>query len=125
MDGATMTSTLTRTKSSAIPGRSSNFPSAADPRHMTQLLSAGGERPRGRSTAPKGNELSPSHLTPSLPPGRAATHLPPMPQKMIGQHAGHHGLADRHRADSHTGVVAALCQDVGVGALAIDGAARR
>ena len=42
--------------------------------------------------------------------------LPAMPQEMIGQHAGHHGLADRHRADADAGVVAALGHDVGVGA---------
>jgi hypothetical protein len=58
-------------------------------------------------------------------PPLSATHLPAMAQKMIGQHAGHHGLADRHRADADAGVVAALGHDVGVGALAIDRAARR
>jgi hypothetical protein len=48
-----------------------------------------------------------------------------MPQKMIRQHARRHGLSNRHRADADTGVMAALCRDVGVGTLAIDGAARR
>src|SRR6266566_3693329 len=51
--------------------------------------------------------------------------LPAMSEKMIGQHAGHHGLADRHRADADAGVVAALGRNVGVGALAVDRAARR
>ena len=44
---------------------------------------------------------------------------------MIGEHAGHHGLADRHRADADAGVMAALGHDVGIGAAAIHGAARR
>src|SRR6266849_6000971 len=53
-----------------------------------------------------------------------AAHLPAMAQEMIGEHAGHHGFADRHRADADAGVVAAFGGDVGVGALAIHGAAR-
>jgi len=35
----------------------------------------------------------------------AATDLPAMAQEMIGEHAGHHGLADRHRADADAGIV--------------------
>ena len=48
-----------------------------------------------------------------------------MPQKMIGQHARHHGLADRHGADADAGIVAAFCHYFGISAAAIDGAARR
>ena len=48
-----------------------------------------------------------------------------MAQEMIRQHAGHHGFADRHRADADAGIVAAFGQDVGVVAAAIDGLARR
>src|SRR6266404_5882337 len=52
------------------------------------------------------------------------SHLSAMPQEMIGQHARHHGLADRHRADADAGVVAAFGHDVGVVAIAIHRAAR-
>jgi hypothetical protein len=48
-----------------------------------------------------------------------------MAQEMIRQHAGHHGFADRHRANPHTRVVAAFGHDVGVVAAAIDGLAWR
>src|SRR5450432_3350262 len=51
--------------------------------------------------------------------------LAAMAEEMIGQHTGHHGFADRHRANADAGIVAALGHDVGVGALAIDSAARR
>ena len=53
-----------------------------------------------------------------------SAHLPAMPQKMIRQHAGHHGFADRHRADADAGIVTALGEDVGVGARAVHRAAR-
>src|SRR5690242_21430700 len=39
-------------------------------------------------------------------------HLPAMTQEVIGQHAGHHGLADRHGADADTGIVTALGEDI-------------
>src|SRR5260370_28008559 len=54
-----------------------------------------------------------------------APHLPAMAQKMVGEHARHHGFADRHRTDADAWVVPALGHDVGVGAVAIHGAARR
>jgi hypothetical protein len=63
-----------------------------------------------------------------LPPYRSfplRPDLPAMPQKMIREHAGHHGLADRHGADADAGIVVAFCRDVGLAALAIDGVARR
>jgi hypothetical protein len=37
-----------------------------------------------------------------------------MPPEMIGEHAGHHGFADRNRADADARVVAAFGRDVGV-----------
>ena len=46
-----------------------------------------------------------------------------MTQIVIGEHAGHHGLADRHRADADAGVVAALGDDLGLVAVAVDGLA--
>lgn len=49
--------------------------------------------------------------------------LPAMPQEMIRQHAGHHGLADRHRPNADAGVMAALGHDVDIGALAVHGRA--
>jgi len=56
-----------------------------------------------------------------LPPYRSfplRPDLPAMPQKMIREHAGHHGLADRHGADADARVVTAFCRDVGLAALA-------
>ena len=41
-------------------------------------------------------------------------HLPAIAQKVIGQHAGHHGFADRDGADADAGVVAALGDDLGL-----------
>ena len=35
-------------------------------------------------------------------------------QQMVGQHAGHHRLADRYGTDAHAGVVAALGDDLGL-----------
>ncbi len=67
-------------------------------------------------------------LRPDQADANPTTDHPTCPRcrrKMIGQHAGHHGLSHRHRADAHAGVVAAFGQDVGIGAAAIDGAARR
>ena len=58
-------------------------------------------------------------------PRRALAHLAAMHQIMIGQHACHHRLADRHRADADAGVVAALGDDLGVAAVAVDRPARR
>src|SRR4051812_5256935 len=51
--------------------------------------------------------------------------LTAMAEEMIRQHAGHHRLADRHRADADAGVMAAFGHDVGIGAVAVHGAARR
>src|SRR5258707_471849 len=51
------------------------------------------------------------------------TDLAAMAQEMIRQHACHHGFADRHRADSDAGVVAAFGHDIGIGAVAVHGAA--
>jgi len=47
-----------------------------------------------------------------------------MPRK-IRQHAGHHGLADAHRADATLGKRGAIGHDIGVVAGAIHGLARR
>src|SRR6185312_174338 len=43
-----------------------------------------------------------------------ATGLPAMTQEVIGQHAGEHGLPDRHGADAHARVMAALGRDLRV-----------
>src|SRR5258708_31738513 len=53
-----------------------------------------------------------------------AADLPAMAQEMIGEHAGHHGLADPHRAYADARIVAALGHDVGISTVAIHGAAR-
>src|SRR6266403_1927779 len=45
-----------------------------------------------------------SRLRPLERPSRAFTHLPAVTQIVIGEHACHHGLADRHRPDA-AGVV--------------------
>jgi len=42
---------------------------------------------------------------------------------MICDHARHHGLADRHRADADARIVAADGRDLGLTAVAVDGAA--
>ena len=47
-----------------------------------------------------------------------------MTQIMIGDHARHHRLADRHGADADAGIVAALGDDLGLVAVAVDGLAR-
>ena len=39
---------------------------------------------------------------------------------MVGQHAGHHRLADRHRADADAGIVAALGDDLHLVAAPVD-----
>ncbi len=36
-------------------------------------------------------------------PASLTAHLPAMPQQMVGQHAGHHRLADRYGADADAG----------------------
>src|SRR5438128_440230 len=56
---------------------------------------------------------------------RPLAHLAAVAQQVVGQHASHHGLAYRHGADADTGIVAALGHDLGLAALAVDGAARR
>src|SRR6266446_1606587 len=66
-----------------------------------------------------------SRLRPLERPSRAFTHLPAVTQIVIGEHACHHGLADRHRPDADAGVVAALGGDLGFAAVAVEGAARR
>ena len=48
-----------------------------------------------------------------------------MAQEVVGDHAGDHRLADRHRADADARVVAALGRDLGLVAVAIHGLARR
>src|SRR5206468_9265368 len=57
-------------------------------------------------------------------PSRACAHLGALTQIVIRNHACHHGLADRHRPDAHARVVAALGADLGLVAVAVDGAPR-
>ena len=54
--------------------------------------------------------------------GGARADLAPMAQIMVGEHARHHSLADRHRADADAGVVAAFGDDLGLAPVAVDGA---
>ena len=55
----------------------------------------------------------------------SASDLTAVAQKVIRQHAGHHGLADRNRTNADAGVVAARGADLGIMPLAIHGATRR
>src|ERR1700736_4351708 len=57
-------------------------------------------------------------------PFRAFADLGAMAQKLIGEHAGNHGFADRNGADSDARIVAASRRDLGLGAGTIDGPAR-
>src|SRR6516162_9404229 len=52
-------------------------------------------------------------------------HLSAMTQIVIGEHAGHHGLADGDGANADAGIVAALGDDLGFLPLAVHGAAGR
>src|SRR5262245_28642465 len=52
-------------------------------------------------------------------PGRRVAHLPALAQIMVGDHACHHGLADRHRTDADARIVAALGRHLGFAAVAI------
>ena len=47
--------------------------------------------------------------------------LGPVEQQVIGEHAGHHGLADGHGADAEAGIVAAPGRNLGVLAGGIKG----
>src|SRR5882672_12080472 len=58
-------------------------------------------------------------------PFRALAHLGALTQIMVGDHARHHGLADRHRTNADARIVASLGADLGLVAEAIDGAAWR
>src|SRR5206468_1223792 len=56
-----------------------------------------------------------------LEPGPGSGLLPDLPamaQIVIGQHAGHHGLRHGHGADADAGIVAALGDEVQLGAVA-------
>ena len=53
----------------------------------------------------------------------ASAALRAVAQQMIGEHAGHHRLADRHGADADAGIVAAVGLDLDLVAVDIDGAA--
>ena len=55
---------------------------------------------------------------------RSSPHLSAMAQRLIGQHAGHHGFAHRHGADTDAGIVTALGDDLRLRAGSIDGLAR-
>src|SRR6185437_5613142 len=57
-------------------------------------------------------------------PCRRLADLAAMAQIVIGDHARHHGLADRHGANADTWVVTSGRPDFGIVALAIDGGAR-
>ena len=57
-------------------------------------------------------QLRRAGCTRALPRPRAG--LATVAQEMVGEHAGHHGLADRHGADADAGVVAALGDHFGI-----------
>jgi hypothetical protein len=57
-------------------------------------------------------------------PRRPLADLPAMHQIVIGQHACHHRLTYRHRADADTRIVPTLGNDLGVTTIAVDGLAR-
>lgn len=52
-------------------------------------------------------------------------YLPPVAQRVIGEHEGDHRLHHRRAANADTGVVAALRHDVGCFAVARDSGHRR
>src|SRR5262245_43871339 len=66
--------------------------------------------------------FGPLHSGPGERPCRRLAHLPTLTQIVIGDHACHHGLADRHRANADAGIVASLGADLGLGTIPIDGA---
>jgi hypothetical protein len=70
------------------------------------------------------HNLPSSTARPLERPGWIISHLAALAQIMIGDDARHHGFPDRYRTDADTGVVTALGADFGLGAVAIDGAAR-
>jgi len=57
-------------------------------------------------------------------PSRPLADLATMHQIVIGQHACHHGLTDRHRSDTHARVVTTLSRNIGVVAVSIHGLSR-
>src|SRR5215831_2760282 len=81
-----------------------------------------GEGGRMRSTV---ETLIGSRLRSLKRPRWAFAHLSAMAQIVIGEHARHHGLADRHRPDADARVMAAAGGDLRLAAVAVDGAARR
>src|SRR6185437_10523342 len=94
----------------------------ADPESI--LRSARGYRFRARGLRPRpGMTDSMSFLLER--PGYPLADLRAVHQIVVGEHARHHCLADRHGADADAGVVAAFGHDVGVVAIAVDGLARR
>src|SRR5262245_39259770 len=67
--------------------------------------------------------FSPLRLTKR--PGWRLADLAALTQIMVGDHAGHHGLPDRHRPDSDAWIVAAFGHDFSFAAVAIHRLARR
>src|SRR5215467_4907998 len=57
-------------------------------------------------------------------PRGLAPDLAAVAQEVIGEHAGHHRLANRNRANADAGIVTALGHDLGFVADAIDSAPR-
>ena len=62
---------------------------------------------------------APQAPAPLADPPPHAPRLPPIEEQVVQDHAGHDGLAHRHRADADAGVVPALGDDLGL--LARDG----
>ena len=69
--------------------------------------------------------MAPQRQEPAPRGVKASPHLPAMAQKLVGQHASHHRLAHRHSPDADAWIVAALGDNLGLGAFVVDGAARR
>src|SRR5262245_24487285 len=57
-------------------------------------------------------------------PCDGSADLAALPQIVIGEHACHHRLADRHRADADARIMPSLGDDLGLAPVAVDGAAR-
>src|SRR5262245_46902036 len=57
-------------------------------------------------------------------PWRSLADLATMHQIVVGEHARHHGLTDRHGANTDARIVTAFCHHLGVLAIAIHGLAR-
>src|SRR4051812_19740459 len=101
------------------PTRHSGKPAAKSRSQVSAIILAG----LGCDLAPSVSQAV--MLLSSAASMRISAHLAALAKEMIGEYARHHRFADRHRANADAGVVTALGHDIGVGAVAVHGAARR